>query len=251
VQEAPNGSTPEVETGVRTPPIEVQRGPSGSAPAARAQPAASGVAELRYQVQFTADQAYVDLLEEARNLLQHDLPTRDLLEVQRRALELLVRKLQQRKHAASARPRARAPRRQSEAHQPTHEVPPPPGSATRGDRSAPETANSGRYIPAEIRRRVWQRDQARCAYVDSRGQRCREQAGLEFHHQHPHGRGGPPSIDNLALRCRSHNTLAAEHDFGREFIQKKRAGPAPRKDPRQRGAVIAARPEPTRASATP
>src|SRR6185295_3318504 len=56
VQEAPNGSTPEVETGVRTPPIEVQRGPSGSAPAARAQPAASGVAELRYQVQFTADQ---------------------------------------------------------------------------------------------------------------------------------------------------------------------------------------------------
>ncbi|MEO8180668.1 MAG: hypothetical protein ABI895_17670, partial [Deltaproteobacteria bacterium] len=45
----------------------------------------------------------------ARNLLQHELPGRDLAEVQRRALELLVHKLRQRKHAASERPRSSAP----------------------------------------------------------------------------------------------------------------------------------------------
>jgi 5-methylcytosine-specific restriction endonuclease McrA len=77
-----------------------------------------------------------------------------------------------------------------------------------------------------VRRYVWQRDEARCAYVDARGQRCREQSGLEFHHQHPHARGGPPSIDNLSLRCRSHNGLAAEQDFGRDRIREKRAGKA-------------------------
>ncbi|MEO8180878.1 MAG: HNH endonuclease signature motif containing protein [Deltaproteobacteria bacterium] len=74
-----------------------------------------------------------------------------------------------------------------------------------------------------MRRNVWQRDAARCTYVDARGQRCREQAGLEFHHQHPHARGGPSSLENITLRCRSHNALAAEQDFGRDVTGERRA----------------------------
>ncbi|MEO8185534.1 MAG: HNH endonuclease, partial [Deltaproteobacteria bacterium] len=58
--------------------------------------------------------------------------------------------------------------------------------------------------------------------------RCREQSGLEFHHQHPHGRGGPPSLENITLHCRSHNDLAAEQDFGRDFIRERRAARRPR-----------------------
>jgi len=104
---------------------------------------------------------------------------------------------------------------------------PAPEPATRARprarHSTPTSAKQGRYISAEVRRSVWKRDEARCAYVDARGQRCREQGGLEFHHQHPHARGGPPSIDNLTLRCRAHNDLAAEQDFGRDAIQQKRA----------------------------
>jgi hypothetical protein len=239
--------------------------------------------QLRYRVQFTADQAYVDLLEEARNLLQHELPRRDLVEVQRRALELLVHKLRQRKYAHSERPRPKAPEPANEAAQPTSAMrdphskrprpdapepaneaaqpqptsamrdphserprpsapepvneAPQPKSAMRDEpapeptrrarprarHSAPRFAKQGRYISAEVRRSVWQRDDARCTYVDVRGQRCREQGGLEFHHQHPHARGGPPSADNLTLRCRSHNTLAAEQDFGRDIIRQERA----------------------------
>jgi hypothetical protein len=288
-------------------------------PSGEAQPTASvpRVVAPRYKVQFTADQAYVDLLEEARNLLQHELPTRDLQAVQRRALELLVHQLRRRKYAASERRSAKAaepvngtmqpqpkPARlpasatrtlhavpQSKAHarppaahalnsatqSPTraghpeppsqtyarqstrqsatntghatppsqttrHAAPPSPAhvphsaqqlatntghatppSQTHTRRSASRSANQSRYIPADVRRNVWQRDDARCTYVDSRGQRCREQAGLEFHHQHPHGRGGPPTIGNLALRCRAHNALAAEQDFGLDHIRTKRA----------------------------
>jgi len=228
---------------------------------ARMPATASGppVAELRYKVQFTADQAYVDLLEEARNLLQHQLPARDLLEVQRRALELLVHKLRQRKCAARERPRRKAPepvngtphaqptttpvlhstpsaaanarrpaprsatRAPHSANHARHAAPPAPQSAKHPHHSDPQAANHSRYIPAEVRRSVWKRDEARCAYVDARGQRCREQSGLEFHHQHPHARCGPATVGNLALRCRSHNTLAAEQDFGRDVIRKKRA----------------------------
>ena len=257
----------DVRTGTRTVAADVGHD-AGKPVTVSAPEQASSVpppAELRYKVQFTADQAYVDLLEEARNLLQHQLPTRDLVEVQRRALELLVRKLRQRKHAASERPRRKAPepahdnpepksisarppapdsaphaRHSTRAAPPARHPrasppvrPPAPGSAPDARHStpraapparhaAPKSTQQGRYISAAVRRSVWQRDGARCTYVDARGQRCREQSGLEFHHQHPHARRGPASVENLTLRCRSHNALAAEQDFGRDVIRQKR-----------------------------
>ncbi|MET0412703.1 MAG: hypothetical protein ABW217_15475, partial [Polyangiaceae bacterium] len=57
---------------------------------------------MHFKVQFTADQQYMSLLEEARDLLAHVNPTRDFVEVQRRALEVLVSQLRNRKHAARA-----------------------------------------------------------------------------------------------------------------------------------------------------
>ena len=143
------------------------------------------------------------------------------MEVQRRALELLVRKLRQRKYAASERPRRTAP----------EPAPPSEPKPTRARDSAPKATHApdcapkselSRYIPAAVRRHVWQRDEARCTYHDVRGERCREQSGLEFHHQQPHARRGPASLENITLRCRSHNTLAAEQDFGRDLIRQKR-----------------------------
>ena len=77
-------------------------------------------------------------------------------------------------------------------------------------------------VRAAVRREVWQRDGARCTYVDSRGERCRETAFLELHHVSPHALGGPPTADNLTLRCHAHNALAAEQDFGRDFVRAKR-----------------------------
>jgi len=38
-------------------------------------------------VSINSKNSHVDLLEEARNLLQHELPGRDLAEMQRRALQ--------------------------------------------------------------------------------------------------------------------------------------------------------------------
>ena len=83
--QASNDVVSDVESGTCTPAIERRPDASTQGATADAEPTASAPpAELRYKVQFTADQAYVDLLEEARNLLQHQLPTRDLVEVQRR-----------------------------------------------------------------------------------------------------------------------------------------------------------------------
>jgi 5-methylcytosine-specific restriction endonuclease McrA len=72
-----------------------------------------------------------------------------------------------------------------------------------------------------VRRAVWQRDGGRCTYVSRDGERCRETACLELHHETPYARGGPPTESNLRLICRSHNALAAEADYGREFMARK------------------------------
>jgi len=91
----------------------------------------------------------------------------------------------------------------------------------------PEPAESdprrrGRYVPHKVRRAVWERDGARCSYVDPTAQRCRETGGLELDHVFPHARGGLPTVENLRLRCPAHNALGAEAEFGREFMAWKR-----------------------------
>jgi 5-methylcytosine-specific restriction endonuclease McrA len=88
---------------------------------------------------------------------------------------------------------------------------------------APETPRRrARHIPAAVRGDVYRRDGGRCAYVDAQGERCCETRYLELHHLQPFAKHGAHVAANLALRCRAHNQLAAEHDFGPELIAKKR-----------------------------
>lgn len=74
----------------------------------------------------------------------------------------------------------------------------------------------GRDIPADVKREVWMRDGARCAFVGTDG-RCRSRTRLEFHHVHPFAAGGRAEAANIELRCRVHNGYEAEVFFGRRF----------------------------------
>ena len=69
---------------------------------------------------------------------------------------------------------------------------------------------------------MFERDAGRCTFTDTTGQRCRETHPLELHHVQAFARGGETTETNLTLRCRAHNALAAEQDFGRNFIRLKR-----------------------------
>ncbi|MET0413559.1 MAG: hypothetical protein ABW217_19785, partial [Polyangiaceae bacterium] len=187
---------------------------------------------MHYKVQFTADHEYMALLEEARDLLAHVNPSRDFVEVQRRALELLVGQLRKRKHAArsGADPRTepgasaepeRTERCATETCDDEHDTAP---RASHVMNIAPTPAKRTRRPTAAVARAVWARDQSRCAYVDERGQRCRETSMLEYHHEQAWALGGATTLDNLSLRCSAHNALAAEQDFRRELIARKRSG---------------------------
>lgn len=151
-----------------------------------ARPVVVPLTPKRFKIQFTATEETHNLLRRAQDLLRHQIPDGDVGEVLARALSVLVRELEKAKIGATDRPRS---------------------SKGAGLRS--------RRIPAEVRRRVWERDGGRCAFVACNGSRCTERGFLEFHHVVPYGVGGEASDDNIELRCRAHNIYEADLYFDR------------------------------------
>jgi len=143
----------------------------------------------RFGLQTTIDRETQDDLARARELLGPGTQVPDTL---KRALRLLVIHLEKQKLAAVSRPRSSRPTR------------------------------SPRHIPAEVKRIVRERDQDRCTFVGDNGQRCEERSGLEFDHIVPVARGGGSNPGNLRQRCRGHNQLEADREFGAEFMNGKR-----------------------------
>ncbi|HEU4333214.1 MAG TPA: hypothetical protein VFT32_01850 [Candidatus Eisenbacteria bacterium] len=146
----------------------------------------------------------------AQALLSHAVPSGDPAEVLDRALDVLIRDLERRKFGArSARARA-AKARGSDRRAST--------TATTAERSAARP----RYIPAAVRRTVWERDGGRCTFESATGHRCDARRFLEFDHVEPVARGGRATVDGLRLRCRAHNQYEAERIFGAGFMSERR-----------------------------
>jgi hypothetical protein len=157
---------------------------------------------LRYKVQFTATEEYVDLMERAAALLSNRGEPDGIEEIHLRALRLLVERLEKRRFGAPAKPAGSAGKASNVASKPAAFPP--------------------RHIPARVRRAVFERDGLRCTHVDASGQRCHATRHLELHHLLPFARGGVHTPSNLTLRCHAHNALAAEHDFGAEHVARLR-----------------------------
>ena len=148
----------------------------------------------RFALQVTLDQETHDQLRHAQTLLGHVLPSGDVAQVLKRALNALVRELEKRKFAKCDRPR------------------PQKGVA------------KGRHIPAAVKRAVRERDGGQCTFVSDAGIRCEARGALEFDHVEAFARGGESTTDNLRLRCRVHNQFEAESTFSAEFMRGKREG---------------------------
>jgi hypothetical protein len=155
------------------------------APPSRDRAVVTPLAPDRYQITFTASAETREKLQLAQDLLRHTIPSGDTAAIIDRALTALLEDLARQKFAATNRPRA-----------------------SRG------TAKGSRDIPASVMRTVWVRDLGRCGFVSKDGRRCNERGFVEFHHMVPHGVGGPPTVSNVELRCRSHNDYEADLYYG-------------------------------------
>jgi hypothetical protein len=143
------------------------------------------LAPERYLIRVTVGGQTHEKFRRAQVLLRHSIPNGDPATVIDRALTVLVKQLERTRFANSATPRS----------------------------AATATPNS-RYVPANVKRLVWKRDGGRCAFCGEQG-RCTETEFQEFHHIVPYAAGGPTSVDNLALRCRSHNAYESAQRFHR------------------------------------
>ena len=87
-------------------------------------------------------------------------------------------------------------------------------AVARRPRVSQGQADESRNIPAEVQRAVFIRDRGRCTFLGTHGRRCGERAFVEFHHLIPYAAGGPPTAENLVLRCHAHNAYEAEVFYG-------------------------------------
>ena len=104
-----------------------------------------------------------------------------------------------------------------------------PSSRSRSSRATARPRPGGRrsglnprYIPAHVKRTVWERDQGQCTFLGDTGRRCESRKFLEYDHVDPVACGGQATVQGLRLRCGGHNQLEAERTFGAGFMSAKR-----------------------------
>lgn len=155
----------------------------------------------RVRIGFDAAIGLLQLLDRAKKVLNHKYPDGKIEDIMRDALELLLdRRDPERKYAKKfAEPGI--------IEAPNEQEPMEPRFL--------RAWKAGRYIPASVKRSVWQRDDGRCSFRFEEGNICGSKEGLEFDHVRPFAKGGrSESARNIRLLCRLHNRMASEFVFG-------------------------------------
>ena len=195
------------------PPEAVRTAGAAAAPVqpSRLEPLSAELTLLR----LTVDREFMAELAEVRALLSHRIPDRQVGKVLRECLRIARKTLAARRRGG--------------------EKPRPPKTKMQPQTAQPAVRPS-RRIPAAVRREVWVRDGARCAYLAPDGKRCGSDHQLELHHLVPFAKGGPSTAPNIALRCRIHNHHQAELDYGAEHMAAfSGRTPSTRTDPQRPG----------------
>ena len=150
-------------------------------------PRVEPLSEERFGVHFTGSARLREKLEHARNLMSH--VSRKLEVVIERALDALIRELENKQWGKTDRPRRSRGTKD--------------GSPSRKDK-----------------REVYERDDAQCAYVSEDGVRCTSKAFLQYDHTLPRALGGSGKADESRLLCQQHNLHHAKRVFGREPVER-------------------------------
>ncbi len=170
------------------------------APVVAARPTLRPVADDKYSLTVHVDAAFKAELDELKALLSHKVPNGNLTAVLREAVRCAIETHGKRK--GTVEPKRKAPKKARD---------PQPSSRTRD--------NARAAIAAEVKRQVYKRDGGCCTFVGPDGKRCGSRWKLEFHHLQEVALGGPSTLENITLRCRGHNVLAAEATFGRARME--------------------------------
>ena len=155
--------------------------------------------EEKVYVQFLADEEFMKLFEEVRDLMP-DGGEQNIASILRRVLTEY-----RDRHSPAVRHARRAAKN---------------GSASLDSQRWECDSTHSRHIPDEVRDMVFVRDEAQCTFVAADGTRCRCRKGLQVDHITPFAAGGTHDPSNLRLLCGAHNRLAAEQALGKHVMQR-------------------------------
>jgi hypothetical protein len=151
------------------------------------------------EIKILVEEKILKQIEEIKNLLAHAKPSATTREVIEHALSETLERL-----------KPKAPK-ENKTVQPIKSLSLLPPAAV---------GKSTRYISQNVKREVWARDKGQCTYVNKdTKKRCMCKYGLEFDHIKAFALGGDNSTENLRLKCRAHNQLAAIQVFGKQKMQ--------------------------------
>jgi len=156
----------------------------------------------RIKIEFSADEQLAEKIKRVKEVMRHTYPHGRLEDIFNELLEFYLEKKAPERKIARMEKAAVGKEEKSAA----------PKRNQKEERSAGSIQS--RYIPQEIRRKVWKRDRGECSYQAPDGKKCAERGALEIDHIHPFALGGDSTTQNLQLLCRTHNHYRAQQTFG-------------------------------------
>jgi hypothetical protein len=175
-------------------------------------PQVTPLAPKLYKFEFTGGLTTYEKLCQLKDLLRHRIPTGDIGVVIDTALTIALEHVMKQKIGGDLPDARRSVKDDSTGAVEPMQAEAEPMGETPVENS--REVNKSRYIPKTVRRDVWQRDEGRCAYRSPAGDRCPSTDWLEFHHVEPYAWGGAATVENIELRCRTHNGFEAGLLFG-------------------------------------
>jgi len=185
----------------------------------------SPIAPDLYDFHFTGDGEMADALKLLQELLSHRVPNGPVI-IMKDALLMRLKQVQRQRYGKGRRKKKSSTKGREAAAGSTGVVTSAAGAgavSAKGSVDLSEIKDAdepSRYIPDDVKEAVWERDKGRCAFISKKGRWCTERRFLEFHHIIPFAWKGPTTVDNLELRCRTHNAYERELLFGKVMRKK-------------------------------
>ena len=87
-------------------------------------------------------------------------------------------------------------------------------------RREPRPSTDPGYVPAHVRRAVWERDGGKCQWPLASGGVCGSTRRVELDHVDPRALGGQATVERCRLLCDVHNDFAAREVYGDEWMDR-------------------------------
>jgi 5-methylcytosine-specific restriction endonuclease McrA len=159
------------------------------------------------EIKFVATDGLMNKIKRVKELTAHANPNPSYAELFEKMTDLMLAKIEPQLENKSKS------KNENETGN-ENKLSPQNSTSLESSASTPITAKTkpnSRYIPASIKREVWNRDHGSCTFrSENSGKVCGSKFGVEFDHVKPFSFGGTHVTENLRLRCKQHNALEAE-----------------------------------------